>query len=238
MNTLENIYLLSEGTKSVLLNNYKQKGKKKLSSFTKVHITDSVISKYKKEYPFLKHVRYKDTKEYICDGYIWFDNDKLVAMVGSCEYTDDKTKWVVSLEITKEYQGYGLSKQILDYAVKTMNCKYLSVNKNNEIAKKVYDDYGFKVYQQSDTMYYMTLDNSLRKAIKEECLNNCIKEEKTMSAPETIESLFESALLKEDDVDNVVDDDLEDMVIDHLEENRKISIFDNEYLLEGEMNNE
>lgn len=59
-----------------------------------------------------------------------------------------------------------------------------------------------------------------------------------MSAPETIESLFESALLKEDDVDNVVDDDLEDMVIDHLEENRKISIFDNEYLLEGEMNNE
>lgn len=59
-----------------------------------------------------------------------------------------------------------------------------------------------------------------------------------MSAPETIESLFESALLQEDDVDNAVDDDLEDMVIDHLEENRKISIFDNEYLLEGEMNNE
>lgn len=59
-----------------------------------------------------------------------------------------------------------------------------------------------------------------------------------MSAPETIESLFESALLQEDDVDNVVDDDLEDLVIDHLEENRKISIFDNEYLLEGEMNNE
>lgn len=59
-----------------------------------------------------------------------------------------------------------------------------------------------------------------------------------MSAPETIESLFESALLQEDDVDNVVDDDLEDMVIDHLEENRKISIFDNEYLLEGEMSNE
>lgn len=59
-----------------------------------------------------------------------------------------------------------------------------------------------------------------------------------MSAPETIESLFESALLQEDDVDNAVDDDLEDMVIDYLEENRKISIFDNEYLLEGEMSNE
>lgn len=150
-----------EGTKSDLQNDYKPKGKKKLSSFNKVHITESVISKYKKEYPFLKHVRCKDTKEYICDGYVWFDDNKLVAMVGSCEYTDDKTKWVVSLEITKEYQGYGLSKQILDYAVKTMNCKYLSVNKNNKIAKKVYDDYGFKVYQQSDTMYYMTIDSAV-----------------------------------------------------------------------------
>ena len=150
-----------EATKSDLQNDYKPKGKKKLSSFNKVHITESVISKYKKEYPFLKHVRCKDTKEYVCDGYIWFDDNKLVAMVGSCEYTDDKTKWVVSLEITKEYQGYGLSKQILDYAVKTMNCKYLSVNKNNKIAKKVYDDYGFKVYQQSDTMYYMTIDSAV-----------------------------------------------------------------------------
>ena len=81
-------------------------------------------------------------------------------MVGSCLYTDDKTKWIVSLEITKDYRGYGLSKQILDYATKTMNCKYLSVNKNNKIAKKIYDDYGFKVYHESDTMYYMTIDKN------------------------------------------------------------------------------
>ena len=152
---------INESTKSSLDNNYKSKGKKNLSSFKKVHITEAVIDKYKKEYPFLKHVRCKDTKEYICDGYIWFDNDELVAMVGSSEYRDDKTKWVVSLEITKNYKGYGLSKQILDYAVKTMNCKYLSVNKNNKIAKKVYDDYGFKIYQESDTMYYMTIDKNV-----------------------------------------------------------------------------
>lgn len=53
--------------------------------------------------------------------------------------------------------------------------------------------------------------------------------------PETLESLFEEALLSEDDVNNAIDDDLEDLLIDHLEENRKISIFDQEYLLEGEM---
>lgn len=156
--------LLSEGTKSSLDSDYKPKGKKNLSSFKRVHITEAVINKYKKEYPFLKHVRCKDTKEYICDGYIWFDNNELVAMVGSCEYTDDKTKWIVSLEITKDYKGYGLSKQILDYATKTMNCKYLSVNKNNEIAKKVYDNYGFKAYEESDTMYYMTIDNGIKES--------------------------------------------------------------------------
>ena len=153
---IEDIY----ESKSTINSKYKPKGKKSLSSFKRVHLTQTIIDRYKREYPFLKHVRCKDTNQYICDGYIWFDDDELVAMVGSCEYTDDKTKWVVSLEITNKYRGYGLSKQILDYAVKTMNCKYLSVNKNNKIAKKVYDNYGFKVYQEDNTMYYMTIDNN------------------------------------------------------------------------------
>lgn len=151
--------IVSESVKSDINKNFKPKGKKLLSSFKRVHITEQIIDKYKKEYPFLKHVRCKDTKEYICDGYIWFNNDKLVCMVGSCEYIDDHTKWIVSLEIMKDYKGYGLSKQILDYSTKTLNCKYLSVNKNNKLAKKIYDDYGFKVYYEDDTMYYMTIDN-------------------------------------------------------------------------------
>ena len=141
--------------KSTIDRDFKLKGHKNLSSFKKIHITENVINKYKTKYPYLKNVRCKDTKESICDGYIWMDDDKLVCMVGSCEYTDDHTKWIVSLKIMKEYRGYGLSKQILDYAVKNMNCRYLSVGKNNEVAKSVYDKYGFKVYQKSDTMYFM-----------------------------------------------------------------------------------
>lgn len=141
--------------KSTIDRDFKLKGHKNLSSFKKIHITENVINKYKTKYPYLKNVRCKDTKESICDGYIWIDDDKLVCMVGSCEYTDDHTKWIVSLKIMKEYRGYGLSKQILDYAVKDMNCRYLSVGKNNEVAKSVYDKYGFKVYQKSDTMYFM-----------------------------------------------------------------------------------
>lgn len=50
----------------------------------------------------------------------------------------------------------------------------------------------------------------------------------------TLDDLFESALLREDDITNVVADDDEDRVLSHLEENRKISIFDSEFILEGE----
>ena len=77
---------LMESVSSKIDKEYKPKEKKNLSSFKRIHITEAVINKYKKEYPFLKHVRCKDTKEYVCDGYIWFNNDELVCMVGSCEY--------------------------------------------------------------------------------------------------------------------------------------------------------
>lgn len=138
--------------------NFKPKDRINLSSLKKVHITEAVIEKYKKQYPDLRHVRCKDTDTYKCDGYIWFDNDNLVAQVGSCEYLDDGTKWIVSLDIMKDYKGHGLSKQILDFATKTMKCKYLSVDKNNKLAKMIYDQYGFKVYYEDDKMYYMTLE--------------------------------------------------------------------------------
>ena len=154
----------NESVSSTVSKDHKQKGYISLSSLKKVHITESVINKYKKEYPVLRHVRCKDTNEYICDGYMWFKENDLVCYVGSCQYTDDHTKWIVSLEIIPKYRGYGLSTQILDFCVKSMKCKYLSVNKNNELAKKIYDKYGFKVYHEDKTMYYMTLDSIIKES--------------------------------------------------------------------------
>ena len=145
--------------KSEIDKDFIPKEKINLSSLKKVEITEDIINKYKKEYSVLRHVRCKDTKEYVCDGYMWMSRDnKLVCYVGSCEYTDDHTKWIVSLEILPEFKGHGLSKQILDFATKNMNCKYLSVNKDNKLAKAIYDKYGFKVYTTDDNMYYMTID--------------------------------------------------------------------------------
>lgn len=156
---------LTEGMSNTIKKDHKQKGHIKLSSLKKVRITEYFIDKYKKEYPVLRHVRCKDTDEYVCDGYMWFKDDNLVCYVGSCQYTDNNTEWIVSLEILPEYRGYGLSTQILDFCVKSMKCKYLSVNKNNELAKKIYDKYGFKVYHEDKTMYYMTLDSIIKESV-------------------------------------------------------------------------
>lgn len=145
-------------TTSTIDKNFKPKDRIELSSLKRVHITEAIIEKYKKQYPDLRHVRCKDTDTYKCDGYMWFDKENLVAQVGSCEYLDDGTKWIVSLDIMKDYKGHGLSKQILDFATKTMKCKYLSVDKNNKLAKMIYDEYGFKVYYEDDNLYYMTLE--------------------------------------------------------------------------------
>lgn len=145
--------------KSELDDDFKPKKRISLSSLKKIRITDSVIEKYKKEYPVLKHVRSSDTSEYKCDGYMWFDaQDELVCHVGSCEYFDNGTKWIVSLEVLPKFKGHDLSKQILNFAVKNMGCKYLSVNKNNKVAKYIYDQYGFKTYQDDENMDYMTID--------------------------------------------------------------------------------
>ena len=147
-------------TTSTVDKNFKPKDRIELSSLKRVHITEAIIEKYKKQYPDLRHVRCKDTDTYKCDGYMWFDKENLVAQVGSCEYLDDGTKWIVSLDIMKDYKGHGLSKQILDFATKTMKCKYLSVDKNNKLAKMIYDQYGFKVYYEDDDLYYMTLESN------------------------------------------------------------------------------
>lgn len=160
-------------TASTVDKNFKPKDRINLYSLKKVHITEAVIEKYKKQYPDLRHVRCKDTDTYKCDGYMWFDNENLVAQVGSCEYLDDGTKWIVSLDIMKDYKGHGLSKQILDFATKTMKCKYLSVDKNNKLAKMIYDQYGFKVYYEDDKMYYMTLEANPVK-VNESVLNESI----------------------------------------------------------------
>jgi ribosomal protein S18 acetylase RimI-like enzyme len=114
-------------------------------------ITNSSIKKYKNQYKQLSHVRVNSNTE----GYLYIIDGKVQAMIN----TEDKNGdiWIQGLEIFGESKGKGYSKYLLDIAVNDLEATYLSVNKNNMIAKKIYDKYGFEVYDEDNNMYYMKI---------------------------------------------------------------------------------
>lgn len=88
--------------------------------------------------------------------YEWFDKtNQVVAEFKIWDWWDGIN--VSDLEINKKYRGNKLSYQLLDFAVKKCGARNLAVNKNNYIAKHVYDKYGFEITDEDDTMYYMSI---------------------------------------------------------------------------------
>ena len=95
--------------------------------------------------------------------YIWrTNNGDIVAEFKIWNWWDGKN--VSDLEIREKYRGLGLSYQLLDYATKRCGAINLAVEKSNTIAKYIYDKYGFRVTDEDDEYYYMSL--SKEKEIK------------------------------------------------------------------------
>ena len=95
--------------------------------------------------------------------YIWCTNNgDVIAEFKIWDWWDGKN--VSDLKISEKYRGLGLSYQLLDYATKRCGAINLAVEKNNTIAKYVYDKYGFQVTEEDDEYYYMSL--SKEKEIK------------------------------------------------------------------------
>ena len=127
--------------KSDLDPNFIPKEKFYLNDFTKKKIDKVFLNKYKSRYKTLKHV---DSNN---NGYVWMDDDKVV---GYCSVDIDKElPWITALEVTEEYKGHGLGEQLLDYAVNELGGQALTVAKDNMIAKRMYDNYGFKASKTS-----------------------------------------------------------------------------------------
>lgn len=130
-----------------------------LSNFAKVRLTDAIVQVYGQAYPSLRHIRInKDTK-----GYVWL-NDKQVVGYINVEEKDDDYKWIQAFEIYDPYKGHGLSKQMLNVAIREFGATNLSVSKNNEVAIKLYKSYGFKTYKTTDSMYFMSRDKNIDEA--------------------------------------------------------------------------
>lgn len=87
--------------------------------------------------------------------YTWYNRDTWVAKFDTFDWWDGLN--VEDLEVNPKYRGQGLSYQLLDYATKELGVKNLAVAKDNKIAKHVYDKYGFKVTDEDDDYYYMSI---------------------------------------------------------------------------------
>lgn len=73
------------------------------------------------------------------------------------ETKSDGSIWIQGLEVFGDNKGKGLGKNLLDIAVNELNATKLSVRKTNNIAKHLYEKYGFEIYDSDDYMNYMKL---------------------------------------------------------------------------------
>jgi hypothetical protein len=109
--------------------------------------------------------------------YNWKDSKgNLVAKFTTFKWWDGKN--IEDLAVSNNYKKKGLSYQLLDYATKELNCKHLAVDKDNKIAKHVYDKYGFKIADQDNNRYYMELETkkSISKTEQVNFVNDVLKE--------------------------------------------------------------
>lgn len=123
-----------------------------LNKFNSLLITPASVKKYKDDCKSLSHLR--TSNEY--KGYLFVDGEKTVAFVN----VNVSLHTIQALEVTGEYKGHGLSKQLLDFAVRKLQADNLTVNKNNKIAIRLYEKYGFKMYKSNNNIIYYKLPNS------------------------------------------------------------------------------
>lgn len=128
-----------------------------LNNYKKIPLNKENINKYKKDYPALKHIRENNT------GYLFIDNDKLVAVI-AVETKEDDSIWGTALEIFNPYKNKGLSYKLLDIATKDLGIQYLSVRKTNKLAIHIYEKYGFKSYKETDSQYFMKYSKNLKES--------------------------------------------------------------------------
>lgn len=127
--------------KSTINPNHKQKGHIELSSLKRIDVTEEWRKAHRIEHPWLKHVPSSDDD---LDVSAWLDGDNLVAAISVDRNPSKRDKiWIHNIHIEPKYRGYGLSKQLLDYAIRNYGANALAVKIDNKVAQKVYLDYGF-----------------------------------------------------------------------------------------------
>ena len=140
-----------------------------LQRLRKVKIDDKVIEKYGTLMPGLHHLRTTNN----CTGYLFLDpNSKPKKDRPVCYYNVQRKKdenygevvWLQGIEVDEDYQGRGLAKQLLQMTIANDGVTNLAVNKNNEVAYRLYTSMGFRQYNINGSMINMQLP---KKKLKE-----------------------------------------------------------------------
>lgn len=131
------------------------KNKIDLFNFDLIKITETIAEKYRCD-EINDAIKTINNKKYNTEIYAWFQNTKLVATVGS--FYEYGHRWIINLIVAPEYQGNGLSYQLIDFAVKNLNCDALFVTKEHDAAKHIYLKYGFKIFEEFEIGYDMRLN--------------------------------------------------------------------------------
>ena len=144
--------------KSDLDDNFKPKGSLSLSDFTMMKITKELTKKFANQGKLISYMRDDDPK-YDDECLLWVDDKGNYV----CSITYDKVpnendghKWISGMDVAYAYSGYGLSHQLLDYAI-AHGVDALSVQMDNEIALKTYKSHGFEISPESQSK----VDNGL-----------------------------------------------------------------------------
>lgn len=123
----EKYFLVESEDKSFLDKNHKQKGFLSLEDFR-------IVKTFNNQYEG-KPVTVK-----------WTDNKGRTAGIVTADSLPacDGYRYLGDLFVSDIYRGYGLGEQILDFAVKNLKAGALAVEKDNQIALRLYRKYGFK----------------------------------------------------------------------------------------------
>lgn len=123
----------------------------------RIPLSNAVIDRFKDTNPRVRSLRINDHTK----GFAYLDpDDKLIGVVNTEKKPDD-TIWIQGLEVFGDNKGKGFGKALLKVATDELNATRLSVRKSNEIANKMYNDYGFKTYKSDDYMHYMSYEASM-----------------------------------------------------------------------------
>lgn len=139
--------VFESGFKSNIDKDFKSKGKKNLSSFKRIKITKEILKKYKVDPYYKKFLSHIDERD---NGLLYFDKEDHI--VGLCCVDENSVKpytWITAIAVSESYKGYGLGKQLLEVSVKELKGNALTVAIDNQVAIKMYKDYGFVISKAS-----------------------------------------------------------------------------------------